>query len=118
MAKFEAGKPRLPNAGRKKGTPNKRTLTIMERVEASGLDPIDVMLELMRDPDKSIAMTAAKEVAQYIYSKRPQGIHVSGSLTPSVQREVEELSGKTDEELDQIIEIESKPKQLKAPDGE
>lgn len=105
---FEPGKPRHPGAGRKKGSLNKKNRTIIEMVEASGLDPIEVMLKLMADPDKSIAMMAAKEVAQYIYSKRPQGIHVSGSLTPSMQREVEELSGKTDQEIDLIIEAEYK----------
>lgn len=45
MAKFEKGKPRHPQAGRKKGTPNKR-LTIFESLdEIQTVDgkPVDIM---------------------------------------------------------------------------
>lgn len=53
MAKFEAGKPRNEKAGRKKGTPNKRTVeereayeAIMELIEQRMLDGDDVINNL------------------------------------------------------------------------
>jgi hypothetical protein len=39
--------------GRRKGTPNRRTLAQKEELENSGLSPLDYMLSVMRDPEAS-----------------------------------------------------------------
>ena len=61
---FVKGQPRPLNAGRKKGTPNKKTLERMARedatkiLEAKALEndfPLDYMLRTMRDPDRRTA---------------------------------------------------------------
>jgi len=57
-------------SGRQKGTLNKRTQTAIELMDASGKDPIEFMIELMGNEDKHLAFAAAKELAQYKYSKR------------------------------------------------
>lgn len=38
------GTPRAPNAGRKKGTPNKNSLPLMEKAQKLGVDPFEVLL--------------------------------------------------------------------------
>lgn len=42
--KFEAGKPRPANAGRKKGTPNKRTLEALELFQKYDCNPLEFMV--------------------------------------------------------------------------
>lgn len=68
-------------AGRKKGTPNKRTSALVEAVVASGITPLDYMLNVMRDPIPADAeprvqaalhelrFEAAKAAAPYVHPK-------------------------------------------------
>jgi hypothetical protein len=44
-------KPGERRGGRQKGTPNKRTLAEKEALAASGLTPLQHMLNVLRDPD-------------------------------------------------------------------
>lgn len=67
---FKKGNPRPPGAGRRAGTPNKRTQTVIEIVEASGKNPIAVILDLLDHSDPNIKLSAAKAVCEYIYPKR------------------------------------------------
>ena len=77
-------KPGERPGGRKKGTPNKLTRTVMERVEALGVDPIAI-LAYFADGDttklgytgkgdppitREMRLKAAIELAQYIAPKR------------------------------------------------
>ena len=58
--------------GRKKGTPNKATLTIAEKLEALGCDPIEGMARIAMD-EKNSPETRGRyysELAQYLYPKR------------------------------------------------
>lgn len=41
---FVPGQARLPGAGRKKGTPNKNTQTLLEKARELGVDPFEVLL--------------------------------------------------------------------------
>jgi hypothetical protein len=70
--------PRPPKAGRKKGTPNKKTLERMAREEAAKLLskkayendlPLDYMLRVMRDPntDPHRRDAMAKAAAPYLH---------------------------------------------------
>lgn len=62
---------RNPNGGRKKGVPNKKTAEDIARVAASGLMPVDYMLNVMRDEtaEKSRRDDMAKAVAPYLSPK-------------------------------------------------
>ena len=79
---------RVKVAGRKKGTPNKATVKRQKEVEASGLTPLDFLLNVMRrpDPEKESSMSwkdyyamtamltvhrmdAAKAAAPYVHPK-------------------------------------------------
>lgn len=68
-----AGRPKgLPKTGgRKKGTPNKATAAKAAEVAASGLTPLDYMLEVLRDveADRSVRLDAAAKAAPYVHPK-------------------------------------------------
>lgn len=91
MAKFEKGKPRHPNAGRKKGAPNKRTLEALALAEEVGVDPLRVLLELCKHRDPAIQLGAAKEAAKYLYSQR-KVTEISGPAGAPVQFESSEAN--------------------------
>lgn len=58
-------------AGRKKGSPNKRTQALQQAVEASGVTPLEFLLSVMRDEGKELGtrLDAAKAAAQYVHAK-------------------------------------------------
>ena len=74
-------------AGRKKGTPNKRTTkaakTIQETIDRIGCDPLEAMLEIAiqakNEGDLSLSLSAYKELAQYVAPKR-KAVEVSGDV--------------------------------------
>ncbi len=67
-------KPGEYRGGRKKGTPNKRTADIQARLDKMGCDPIEGMARIAKDAMKAknpnLALTAYKELAQYVAPKR------------------------------------------------
>lgn len=59
-----------PGAGRKPGVPNKRTAEIQSAVEASGITPLEFMLDVMRNgTDQAMRFEAAKAAAPYVHAK-------------------------------------------------
>lgn len=58
--------------GRAKGTPNKATAAKAAEIAASGLTPLDFMLSVLRDEDRTldVRMDAAKAAAPYVHPKR------------------------------------------------
>jgi hypothetical protein len=58
-------------AGRKAGVPNKATAELQAEVAASGLTPLDYMLQVMRDENKSadVRLDAANKAAPYVHPK-------------------------------------------------
>jgi hypothetical protein len=58
-------------AGRKKGVPNKRTAELQAQVEASGLTPLEFLLNIMRDGvnEPRDRMAAAIAAAPYVHAK-------------------------------------------------
>ncbi len=63
----------LPKTGgRAKGTPNKRTQSVTEKLAALGCDPIEGLAKIAMDRKNRIELRAAmyKELAQYIVPKR------------------------------------------------
>lgn len=67
--------------GRQKGVHNKPRQTVFDIVHAKGKDPIDVLCDLMINSlDENIKIMAAREVAQYIHTKRPRDLNISGDI--------------------------------------
>lgn len=64
------GGPR-PNAGRPTGAINKATKKAKERAEASGIMPLDFMLQVMRDEgaDRAERLDMAKAAAPYVHAR-------------------------------------------------
>src|SRR5215813_7861071 len=58
--------------GRMKGTPNKRTQDLTERLAELGCDPVEGMAKLAMDPNSSPDLKGRMyaELAQYVYPKR------------------------------------------------
>ena len=57
--------------GRTKGTPNKATAAKAAAIEASGLTPLDFMLQILRDANNDTAarLDAAKAAAPYVHPR-------------------------------------------------
>ncbi len=63
----------LPKTGgRTKGTPNRRSQTVAEKLEALGCDPIEGMAKIAMDRKNRIELRAQmyKELAQYVAPRR------------------------------------------------
>jgi hypothetical protein len=57
-------------AGRKAGVRNKKTTELQKKVEATGLTPLEVMLDIMRNTDDDrLRLTAAQSAAPYVHAK-------------------------------------------------
>ncbi len=85
---FKVGQKKYPSSGRKKGTVNKREQEVKDKIEASGYDPIMAMIDIAEraaeEKDYILSLTAAKELAQYIYPKRKSVEHtMDGSFMPT-----------------------------------
>jgi hypothetical protein len=66
-------KPGERRGGRKPGTPNKRDAALRDKLEAGGLMPLEVMLNIMRTAyemgDHETALDSAKGAAPYIHPR-------------------------------------------------
>lgn len=71
-----------PGSGRKKGQASKKTLEIADKLKKLKCDPIEGMAKIaaqaMKEGDMQIALTAYKELAQYVAPKR-KAIEISGN---------------------------------------
>jgi len=69
-----------PGAGRPKGSANKRTQEVIEKLEALGCDPIVGMAKIAMDKNADLQLRGSmyKELAQYVYPKR-KAVEVSGT---------------------------------------
>lgn len=95
-----------PNSGRKKNSPNKATKEREERVRASGITPLDYMLQVMRDTkaDKARRDDMAKAAAPYVH---PKFSAITAPVAPG-QNGYADLSKLTDAELEQVERISRK----------
>ena len=79
---FRAGQSGNPN-GRPKGSRNKLTLEVRDRLEALGCDPIEGMARIAMDENVELSIRAQmyKELAQYVAPKRKAVGDEGGSRT-------------------------------------
>lgn len=69
VSKNQAGGARK-GAGRKKGLPNKLTAKALEETKASGITPLEYLLNVMRTSgDEKMQMSAAIAAAPYVHAK-------------------------------------------------
>jgi|SRR5680860_104733 len=88
--------------GRRKGTPNRKTEAVIDRLEALGCDPIEGMARLAMDGTVELSIRAQmyKELAQYVAPKR-KAIEITGEDGGPIKGELtltawlEQHSGKT-----------------------
>lgn len=73
-------------AGRKVGVPNKTNKKVREAAAASGILPLEYMLDIMRNPKvpKSRRDWAAQTAAPYLHSKMTAVTHSSDPKKPMV----------------------------------
>ncbi len=87
-----AGKGSAPGerrGGRQKGVPNKTNAQREAAIAASGLTPLDFLLQVMRDEsaEKNIRIDAAKSAAPYVHPKLAN-VQVSGDQDNPIQHQV------------------------------
>jgi hypothetical protein len=92
--------PGLPKTGgRQRGTPNKATLTIAEKLEALGCDPIEGMARIAMDKKISPETRGRyySELAQYLYPKRkPVDISIEQPTVTNVITNLDSPQGGSD----------------------
>jgi len=75
-------------AGRKKGEPNKRTAEAIAVAEATGITPLEYLLDVMRNSgDGKMRMSAAIAAAPYVHAKL-SAVEVTGSEGGPVLNEI------------------------------
>ena len=76
-----------PGAGRKPGSKNKKVKSIVVKAAASGLMPVDYMLQVMRDEalEHNVRMDAAKNVAPYLTAKLAPKTQEDQGTPPELQ---------------------------------
>ena len=98
MAKFEKGQPRLPNAGRKPGSINKKSLLVKDILETHGVNLIEQILVRLPQLSREVQVETLLKLAPYCYPKLAQ-IEVSGNIDVK-ERMLAEVSN---EDLDAIL---------------
>ena len=69
MAKFKVGDKRPENAGRKKGTPNKKTVELMEIL--GSFNPAEKLMEIYNTTnDLELKAGICKDLLKYVYPQR------------------------------------------------
>lgn len=69
---FQKGAPRHPDAGRKKGTPNRLTTNLFKVLEEENCDPFRALARIASNEKYDIELRVGcyKDLCQYIYPKR------------------------------------------------
>ncbi len=79
------GMPRPPGAGRKAGTPNRKTQHIIDQCEAKGVNVLELMIEFVTIPcEPGLRLQALKELMKYIYPQR-KAVEHSGEMSEKIE---------------------------------
>lgn len=85
---FEKGKPRPPQAGRRKGTLNKTTVKIREAAQRHGAAALVRLVELSKDLDGRIAVKAIEIILAYGYGKPRERVELMGAESAPLESQV------------------------------
>lgn len=99
--------PRHPNAGRKKGTPNKETRSLELKCLDAGLDFFSELIKIAKDPEHKDHFSAIKEGCQYLYPKK-KALEVSGTLSQETMEKLKAFQEMPKDALLKIIQSEIK----------
>jgi hypothetical protein len=126
---FPKGAKRPADAGRKKGTPNKKTQDLMAKCQELDVDPFEILLRFAKGDwdglgyESSVRVAGvskdgepfyedtippdlrakcAKDACEYIHPKR-KAIEHSGAVDTGLQSIIDDLSGKSPAELKKIV---------------
>ena len=81
MAKFKKGDKKPENSGRKKGTPNKLSLGVDEKLKEKGIDCIEEMLKIANETENmDLRFAVYKELIKYVYPQR-KAVEMSGDIS-------------------------------------
>ena len=83
----------VKTGGRKKGTPNKASAAKAAAVAASGLTPMEFMLQTMRDIGQplNVRLDAAKSCAPYVHPKLSAVEHTGKDRTPLIPETISDV---------------------------
>jgi len=98
--------------GRQKGTPNRATVSLREKVAARGYDPIDELITVLRNPKTSLEkrIQIHLEICPYIYPKRkPVDQSIDEPVSIYVNTDLEGEGGVTNARAESSSETEAKP---------
>lgn len=101
---FQKGGKKPENSGRKKGTPNKRTAEIQERLK--GIDIVGELLEIARTTDKEeTKVSVYKELLKYCYPQLKAVDVDMGNSNVNIQKIfiTPQEKASTDKHIDEII---------------
>jgi len=70
MAQFQPGQAKPLGSGRRKGTPNKNTLTLLEALQANGIDPANQLCKLLPKLKPNERAHVLLQLMSFIYPKR------------------------------------------------
>jgi hypothetical protein len=119
---FVKGQQRPPNAGRKRGTKNKRTVALTAASEKGilvGLMPLDYFLGIVRDPskDERLRFDAAKAAAPFVHPR----LQTTDNRTMLVTEDPNKSSAELRAELAQMLADLGLPEEILnaivSPDG-
>lgn len=96
---FKVGQKKLPNAGRKKGTPNKRNTLVSEILEAHGINIVDQILVRLKSIPMVDQVKTLTSMLPYVYPKLTNVEHSGEIKNPFLEKTVEELEVMVKEKL-------------------
>jgi hypothetical protein len=73
---FKPGQKRPPNAGRKKGTPNKKTRELVAVLDELNVNPVQALIDLIPNLEEAKQADVYLKLLEYVYPKR-RAIEVS-----------------------------------------
>lgn len=101
--KFESG--HTKTGGRKKGTPNRKCVGIIESCEAAGVDFFEELIKIAKDSNHPDHFAAIKEGCHYLYPKR-KAVEVTNKYSEELIRKAEEIRNMSSEDLLKIVKEE------------
>lgn len=87
---FKKGDPRPANAGRKKGTPHKKSMLVREILDNHGINIVDQILVRLKQVNVEEQLRALVQMLPYCYPKL-SAYEVSGEVNHYLEKSLEEL---------------------------